>query len=347
VSAVELHGIAKAYGHTPVLDDLSLTVGDHSVTAILGPSGSGKTTVLRLIAGFERVDSGTISIGERVVDDRRTHVRPERRGIGYVPQDGALFPHLTAERNVSFGLDRAGPNRVPELLELVGLSGLGHRYPHELSGGQQQRVALARALAIRPALLLLDEPFSSLESSLRVSLRRDMARVLAQTGTPAIIVTHDQDEALTIADRIAILDRGRILAQGGPSELYDAPTNPAAAGYLGDANLLPATIRAGDAETALGVLALRDPAPRSDGPATVLIRPEQLRLHPPTEAGPATGHATARVLAVDFHGHDSVVQVGLADGAILIARIAGAHDVRAGDAVTVEVLGDVLAWAAT
>jgi iron(III) transport system ATP-binding protein len=339
MSAAEVSGVSKAYASTPVLHGIDLTIDDVGITAILGPSGSGKTTLLRLIAGFERADAGSIKVGDRVVEDAQTHVRPERRGVGYVPQDGALFPHLNAARNIAFGLGRADRHRVGELLELVGLEGLGQRYPNQLSGGQQQRVALARALAIRPRLVLLDEPFSSLDAGLRVSLRRDVARVLAEAGTPSIIVTHDQDEALSLAARIAILDEGRILATGTPTELYRAPGNAAAASYLGQANLLPANVSAGLARSALGPLELPADGLVADGPATILVRPEQLRLT--VGAGPGI---EATVDGVDFHGHDSLIQIGLSDGTQLSARILGDHDLRAGDAVRVETTGPVIGW---
>jgi iron(III) transport system ATP-binding protein len=213
MSTIELRGVAKSFGATPVLMDVELTVPEASITAVLGVSGSGKTTLLRLIAGFERLDAGTIAIGGRMLDDGRRSVGPQHRGIGYVPQDGALFPHLSALGNVGFGLARGERGRARDLLKLVDLVGLERRYPHQLSGGQQQRVALARALAIRPRVMLLDEPFSSLDAPLRVGLRRDVAKILADAGTTTILVTHDRQEADALADRIAVLDGGRILAR--------------------------------------------------------------------------------------------------------------------------------------
>jgi iron(III) transport system ATP-binding protein len=345
MSAVELRAVSKSYARTPVLQDITLTVADTTdtaVTAILGPSGSGKTTLLRLIAGFDRADDGIITVGERVVDDQRTHVRPEHRGIGYVPQGGDLFPHLSVARNISFGLPRHNRHQTSELLELVGLAGLSHRYPHQLSGGQQQRVALARALAIRPQLVLLDEPFSSLDASLRVSLRRDVAYVLAETRTPAIIVTHDQDEALSLANRIAILDHGHVLAEGSPSQLYNAPANPATARYLGHANLLPAVIIAGTAHCVLGTLTLRDATSVPGGAATVLVRPEQLRL----STDPGGSGVPATIETLDYHGHDSIAELTLADATALTARVNGHQGLRTGDRVRVEATGEATAWPA-
>jgi iron(III) transport system ATP-binding protein len=282
-------------------------------------------------------------LGDHVVDDARTHVRPERRGIGYVPQDGALFPHLDAIRNISFGLDRSDRGRAGDLLDLVGLTGLGHRYPHELSGGQQQRVALARALAIRPKLVLLDEPFSSLDASLRVSMRRDIARVLAETHTPSIIVTHDQDEALSLANQVVILDEGHALAHGSPADLYRTPISAAAARYLGDANLLPAIVDAGVARCVLGVV--RVGAEVASGSATVLVRPEQLRV----SRAPMEGAVQATIGNVDYYGHDSLAELTLDDGTIVTARLTdsattNSGGIRRGDRVYVQAVGDMVAW---
>ena len=225
---VAVTGLHKAFGAHPVLTGVDLEVPAGSLTAILGPSGSGKTTLLRLLAGFERADAGTISIGDSLVDGPGVYVAPERRRIGYVPQEGSLFPHLTVEANVGFGLAardrRAG--RAASMLEMVGLAGLGRRYPHQLSGGQQQRVALARALAIQPAVVLLDEPFASLDAHLRASVRADVQDIFRRAGTTAVLVTHDQDEALSVADRVAALrdgtdravrrPRGPLLPSGRP-----------------------------------------------------------------------------------------------------------------------------------
>jgi iron(III) transport system ATP-binding protein len=339
MNAVEVRGVSKSYDGTSVLSDFSLMIADTFITAILGPSGSGKTTLLRLIAGFDRPDAGTIMLGDQVVDDARIHVRPERRGIGYVPQDGALFPHLNALRNISFGLDRADRGRASELLDLVGLTGLGHRYPHQLSGGQQQRVALARALAIRPKLVLLDEPFSSLDASLRVSMRRDIARVLAETHTPSIIVTHDQDEALSLANQVVILDEGHALAHGRPADLYRTPISAAAARYLGDANLLTATVDAGVARCALGVVQLRN-ATELNGPLTVLVRPEQLRV----TAVPTDGGVSVTVGNIDYYGHDSLAELMLDDATMVTARLTDNEGIRPGDRVYVRTVGEMVAW---
>jgi|HubBroStandDraft_3_1064219.scaffolds.fasta_scaffold13370_2 iron(III) transport system ATP-binding protein len=211
MSTIELRAVSKSFGRTPVLSGIDLTAPAASVTAVVGASGSGKTTLLRLIAGFEQIDAGAIAIGGRVLDDSRRTVRPQYRGVGYVPQDGALFPHLTVTANIGFGLPRGERGVAAQrLLELVGLAGLGRRYPHQLSGGQQQRVALARALAIRPSIVLLDEPFSSLDAELKLELRRDVAQILAETTSTTVLVSHDRDDVLALADQIVVLEDGRV-----------------------------------------------------------------------------------------------------------------------------------------
>jgi iron(III) transport system ATP-binding protein len=342
MSLIELHAVAKRFGSTAILTDVDLEVAEGSVTAVLGPSGSGKTTMLRLIAGFERLDSGSIAIGGRVVDDGRATVRPQHRGVGYVPQDDALFPHLSVRGNVGFGLPRRERDSVPELLDLVGLGGLARRFPHQLSGGQQQRVALARALAIKPSVVLLDEPFGSLDASLRAGVRDDVARILRETAATTILVTHDQGEALAFADNIAVLDGGRIVASAAPRALYLDPPHAAAAMSIGDANLIEAGIEAGRALCALGSLEVRLQAGTpADGPCRLLIRPEQLALH--TQPAPARTHGV--VVGLQYHGHDALAKVALdADGGMLLARIPGNLATAPGDEVWVEVVGVVNAW---
>ena len=344
LAATDLH---KAFGDQSVLAGIDLTVPEGSLTAILGPSGSGKTTLLRILAGFERCDRGVVTLGERVVENGRHHLPPEERGIGYVPQEGALFPHLTVERNIAFGLPRRQrrSRRLTELTEMVGLGPYASRYPHELSGGQQQRVALARALAIEPEVVLLDEPFSSLDASLRAAVRADVSRVLRDAGTTAVLVTHDQDEALSLADLVAILRDGRIGQSGSPQELYDTPVDPAMAAFLGDANLLPGAVDTDVAATALGTLPLRPGPRRITGPtsATVLVRPEQVEIRP----GRSPHGLVASVLVAEFHGHDTVVHLrpDPASGLeALVARTDGDANLQPGAEVTVTARGPVLAW---
>jgi len=357
-------GLHKAFGSHPVLAGLDLEVPAGSFTAILGPSGSGKTTLLRLLAGFERADAGTITIGDRAVDGPGAgYLPPERRQIGYVPQEGALFPHLTVAANVGFGLparQRRGP-RTAELLESVGLAGMGSRYPHQLSGGQQQRVALARALAIRPEVVLLDEPFAALDAHMRASVRADVQRICQSAGTTAILVTHDQDEALSMSDRVAVLRDGRIVQYDAPQDLYQRPADPALATFIGDANLLPGSVPDGApaaVDTVLGRLTLAPEASRpatGSGPVTVLVRPEQLDLEPlqwaEAVAGPAAppvlGGLAGHVVACEYYGHDAVVRVrpeGEPAGPEIIVRIAGGPQLPAGALVAVRARGPVLAW---
>ncbi len=348
-------GLHKAFGTHPVLIGLDLDVPAGSFTAILGPSGSGKTTLLRLLAGFERADAGSITIGDRIVDGPGAgYVPPERRQIGYVPQEGALFPHLSVGANVGFGLparERRG-QRTAELLTTVGLAGMGGRYPHELSGGQQQRVALARALAIRPEVVLLDEPFASLDAHMRASVRADVQRICQAAGTTAILVTHDQDEALSMADRIAVLRDGKIVQYAAPEDLYTRPADPALARFVGDANLLDGELAASTVDTILGRLPL---APASalaagSGPVTVLIRPEQLEImaSPPVSAnGTQAGCLAGRVVACEYYGHDAVVRIqpdGDLAGQQVIVRTAGGPQLPAGAPVYVRAHGPVVAW---
>jgi iron(III) transport system ATP-binding protein len=346
---VTVAGLHKAFGSHPVLTGLDLEVPAGAFTAILGPSGSGKTTLLRLLAGFERADAGSIRIGDRVVDGPGVHVPPERRHLGYVPQEGALFPHLTVAGNVGFGLSgrhRRG-SRTGELLELVGLAGMGGRYPHQLSGGQQQRVALARALAVEPEVVLLDEPFASLDAHMRASVRADVQRICRTAGTTAVLVTHDQDEALSTADRIAVLRDGAIAQFAAPQELYARPADPSLARFVGDANLLDGKLADGPAvDTVLGRLPLAAGCGAAGaGVVTVLVRPEQLELSTDGRAG---GGLAGHVVACEYYGHDAVVRVqpdGDPDGPQLIVRTSGGPQVAAGARVTVTAAGAVQAWA--
>jgi iron(III) transport system ATP-binding protein len=352
-------GLHKTFGTQPVLAGLDLAVPPGTFTAVLGPSGSGKTTLLRLLAGFEQADAGTITIGDRVVDGPGCHVPPERRRIGYVPQEGALFPHLTVAGNVGFGLParlRRGA-RTADLLEAVGLTGMGGRYPHQLSGGQQQRVALARALAIRPEVVLLDEPFASLDAHMRASVRSDVQQICRAAGTTAILVTHDQDEALSMADRIAVLRDGKIVQDAAPEDLYMRPADPALARFVGDANLLDGKLAEGSwVDAILGRLPLKHPASwpagssgSLDGQVTVMIRPEQLELVAAGQAnGMDAGCLSGRVVACEYHGHDAVVRIrpdGAASGQELIVRTSGGPQLPVGFPVQVRARGSLLAWA--
>jgi iron(III) transport system ATP-binding protein len=331
MAELTVRNVHKAYGPVQALAGVSLTVPAGSVTAVLGPSGCGKTTLLRCVAGFERVDAGEISIDGADV----TTLPPHRRRVAVVPQDAALFPHLSVFDNVAYGLARGGgrTDRVEAVLSLVGLSGHEARMPHQLSGGQQQRVAVARALAPRPRLVLLDEPFSALDAALRVEVRRDVREALRADGATAVLVTHDQGEALSMADEVAVMRSGMIVQSGRPSAVYAAPADAWVASFVGEAVLLPADVKDGIARTVLGEVSVGTWA--GSGPGVVLLRPEQLAVLPGEGFGvPAT------VVRRDYHGHDSLVSLQLGDGTAVMARVLGAEaDVPIGSEVTVQVRG--------
>jgi iron(III) transport system ATP-binding protein len=342
MSALTVQQVTKAFGATEVLTGIDLHVPAGSFTALLGPSGCGKTTLLRLIAGFDEPDAGTVAVDDRLVVGGGRSVPARSRGIGFVPQEGGLFPHLTVAANVAFGLPRRQRRdrvHVAGLLELVGLSpDLAERAPHQLSGGQQQRVALARALAPQPSLVLLDEPFSSLDAGLREETRAAVAAALSAAGATTVLVTHDQAEALSMADQVAVMRGGRLVQLTDPRTLYRRPSDLDVATFVGEAVVLDADVREGLAHCALGAVALEGPA--ADGPVRVLLRPEQLRL------SAAPGAVSARVRDVDFYGHDSRVWLDLAGGLTVSARLEGADVPAAGDEVSVVVTGTALPFPA-
>ena len=308
---IRLEGVTKRFGEVSAVDGASLCVDRGEVVALLGPSGCGKTTLLRLVAGFERPDAGTVETAGRLVAGAGAWVPPEQRRIGMVFQDYALFPHLTVSENVGFGLARrARSERVAELLEVVGLGGLGERFPHELSGGQQQRVALARALAPSPELVLLDEPWSNVDPFLRESLRAEVVEILRPLGVTAVLVTHDREEAFSLADRIALMRDGTIVQEGTAEELYFAPASRWAAEFVGAANLLSGHVERGIVTTALGSFPANGAGAASD--VEVLVRPELVELAP----DPA---GTAEVVAREFRGHDVFYRV-LLDGVELVSQ---------------------------
>jgi iron(III) transport system ATP-binding protein len=309
-----VEAIVKHFGPTPVLNGVDLEVPAGAICALLGPSGSGKTTLLRTIAGLERPDAGTVHLGDTLLCGPATFVAPERRRIGMVFQDGALFPHLSVAANVAYGLPRADRKglRVAEALSMVGLGGDADRLPGTLSGGQQQRVALARALAPRPAVLLLDEPFSNLDAALRAQVRSDVHRVLAEAEVTAVFVTHDQEEAFVLGDEVAVMHRGRIVQRATPAELYRHPADAWVARFVGDANLVAGTADGDIASTPLGAVPLVSP---QHGAVEVLVRPEALVVEHPDPAGPA------EVELVEYYGHDAVVLLRV-DGALTLkARV--------------------------
>ena len=309
--ALEIVGLAKSFAGTEVLHSVDLTLSPGSITAVVGASGCGKTTLLRLVAGFEIPDSGTVSIAGRRVSGPGESVPAHRRDVGYVAQDGALFPHLTVGQNIAYGLagtarSAAVRARVAELLNTVALDdSYAARRPHELSGGQQQRVALARALARQPVLMLLDEPFSALDAGLRASTRKAVASMLVEAGVTTLLVTHDQEEALSIASQVAVMREGRFTKVGTPQQVYLQPDDRFTAEFLGDCVLLAGTVTGGVAECALGRIPVHQPA--TDGPATLMLRPEQLTATTVPSNGQRTGIGT--VLASEFRGHDVLLTV--------------------------------------
>jgi iron(III) transport system ATP-binding protein len=309
-SMIRLEGVTKRFGDVVAVDRASLCVDRGEVVALLGPSGCGKTTLLRLVAGFERPDEGTVSVAGTPVAGPGRWVPPERRRVGMVFQDYALFPHLTVAENVGFGLPRGVRRaRAQELLEVVGLDGLDRRYPHELSGGQQQRVALARALAPSPDLVLLDEPWSNVDPFLRGSLRAEVADIIRPLGVTVVLVTHDREEAFSLADRIAVMRAGTVVQEGTSEELYYAPSSRWVAEFVGAANVLPRE----KARRLLRSAFEATPATAPNGhDVDVLIRPELLELAPDPE-GPA------QVVAREFRGHDVFYKVVL-DGVELVSQ---------------------------
>ncbi|HEY0487825.1 MAG TPA: ABC transporter ATP-binding protein [Mycobacteriales bacterium] len=345
MTALTVRGVTKAYGPVPVLQGIDLHVPAESLTAVLGPSGCGKTTLLRLIAGFDTPDAGSIEFGSEVVAGGGRSVPARQRRVGYVPQEGALFPHLSVADNITFGLsrrDRRDRARVAGLLELVGLDdSVTSRMPHQLSGGQQQRVAVARALAPRPSVVLLDEPFSSLDAGLREGTRRAVAQALRAASATAVLVTHDQGEALSLADQVAVMRGGRLVQLDTPTAVYRSPSDSGVARFVGEAVLLPAVVRGGIATCALGEVAARGPL--DDGPAEILVRPEQVRLH----AEPSPGAVGARVTDVSYFGHDAAVRLEvLPEATPVMARVTG-HDLPVpGATVWLTVTGDAPAFPA-
>jgi iron(III) transport system ATP-binding protein len=312
---LELDGVSKSYGPERVIEDLSLSVHEGEILTLLGPSGCGKTTTLRLIAGLERPNGGEVALNGAPVSGPGRFVEPEDRGIGVVFQEFALFPHLTAAENVAFGLEAwdadARERRVDELLDLVGLEAQGDSYPDELSGGQQQRVALARSLAPEPEVLLLDEPFSNLDVDLRVKMREEVRRILKETGVTAISVTHDQEEAMSISDRVAVMNDGRIEQVGDPEQVFQQPESRFVAGFLGHASFLPGYVHGGEVTTGLGPI----PREQINGLAgtydrtriDVLVRPDDIR------AIPVDGEADGQVVSRRYLGPTILYEVRLDD----------------------------------
>jgi iron(III) transport system ATP-binding protein len=335
-NVLTLRSVSKKFGNQSVLSDLNLEVGEREFIAILGSSGSGKTTLLRLISGFDSPDSGEISLGEKTVASKSTFVGPEQRRVGFVPQDAALFPHLNVTQNIEFGLRELSKQertaRTTELLRLVDLRGLENRMPHELSGGQRHRVALARALAPKPDLILLDEPFSALDEELRFRLREDVRKVLRATGTTAILVTHSQEEALSMADRVAVLRDGEFAQIGKPNEIYQSPTDIEMATFLGDSVVIEGVVEGGKITTAVGSLTATNTVVNGTK-GLVAIRPENFYLQPNL-------NGKGEVISRQYFGHDALVEVKLPN-VVIRARSNGPFAPEIGMRVTVWVRGSV------
>ena len=313
-TALQLSGVDKRYGQVHAVRSLDLEVAAGEVLTIIGPSGCGKSTLLRLVAGLEHPDAGRVLVGGEVVAEGRSWRPPEHRRVGMVFQDHALFPHLDVRRNVAFGLDglprsqRAG--RVGEALDLVGLAHLADRHPHELSGGEQQRVALARALAPRPAVVLLDEPFSSLDENLRTRVRADTLAALRETGSAAVLVTHDQTEALSLGDRLAVMRGGVVEQVAAPTTVYESPATRFVATFMGEADFLPAHVHDALLTCEIGVVSTVPGWGRVDVDVEVMLRPHEVAL----EVDPAS---TSRVERVEYHGAFVLHEVRLASGRTL------------------------------
>ena len=338
MSSLEISHLKVSLGNRLILDDLSFSLAEGQIAALLGPSGCGKTTLLRSIAGLIQPSDGTIRFGKQLVSLSSLVMPSHKRKIGYVPQEGALFPHLNVADNISFGLDRSVFTKdqirqtTKEMLNLIGLQGFENRMPNQLSGGQQTRVALARALAIKPAIVLLDEPFSALDAALRGDLRADVIELLRKSNTTAILVTHDREEALVSADVVALMRDGQIIQQGSPEAVYSKPISPAIAISTGDALVLDATKLADGSTSYL--------FNQSTGAAIesghVVIRPEEIKIDRLISSSSTKG----RISKIDYYGHDAMVSIDIAGNSLKV-RIPGPFDYTVGEEVSLEHAGPV------
>ena len=327
---LECAGLTKRFGETLAVDQLGLTLPPGQVLALLGPSGCGKSTALRLIAGFCDPDAGRIAIGGRPVYQGGRSVPPEKRQVGMVFQEGALFPHLTVEQNIAYGLSRKSdrPQRIAEVLALTGLEGMNRRLPHQLSGGQQQRVALARALAPRPQLLLMDEPFSNLDAGLREQVRGEVMTILRDHHITAILVTHDQEEAMYAGDTVMVMNQGRVEQQGHPQEVFHRPVSRFVAEFMGTADFLPAQWEKGSIDTPIGTMAW--PEYPGNGQLEVMVRPDCLDCYSSAQGG---GVIAGR----EFRGAFYLYQVALPGGHIIRCLNSHIAEYAIGDPVAVQV----------
>ena len=329
--ALAVSGVSKSFGSTRALIDIDLDVADGELLALVGPSGCGKSTLLRVVAGLHAADRGEVRIGGRLVEDGSRRADPEQRDVGLVFQEHALFPHLTVSQNIMFGLrelSRADrQRRADHWLATIGLPVSGNRYPHELSGGERQRVALARALAPQPRLMLLDEPFASLDPNMRAHIRADVMHLLHETGTAAVFVTHDQSEALAIGDRIAVIRAGRIEQIGTPVDVFHRPANRFVAGFMGEARFLAIDPVTGMTE--IGPAGTRRHEPTG---AVLVVRPRDVHIH----CKDAPSHAVhAKVVEAEFHGATRVYELSLPSGTLVRSEQPHEIDLHLGDSVFV------------
>ena len=340
MSSLEVSHLQVSFGEKLILDDLSFSLKEGQIAALLGPSGCGKTTLLRSIAGLIQPAAGTIRFGKQLVSLSSLVMPSHKRKIGYVPQEGALFPHLTISENIAFGLDKSIFTKdqirqtTKEMLQLIDLQGYESRMPNELSGGQQTRVALARALAIKPAIVLLDEPFSALDAELRGDLRSDVIQLLRSQNTTAILVTHDREEALVSADIVALMRDGQIVQQGTPEQVYSLPISPSIAISTGDALVLDA---AQSTDGSTHYLFNKGASAQSNGiKGEIVIRPEEIKIS--REITPQS--ISGEISKIDYYGHDAMISIRI-DGQVVVVRIPGPFDYEVGDQVSLEHVGPV------
>jgi iron(III) transport system ATP-binding protein len=343
MTSLDVSHLTVNFGDRTVLDDLSFNLKEGEIASLLGPSGCGKTTLLRAIAGLLQPREGTIRFGSQLVGVSTVVLPPHKRRTGYVPQQGALFPHLNVAKNIAFGLDKKEFSAqeinatVSEMLSLIGMSGYENQMPTELSGGQQTRVALARALAVKPKMVLLDEPFSALDAELRNELRSEVVALLRKQGTTAILVTHDREEALVSSDKVVLMRDGKIAQYGTPEEVYESPVSPSVAVSTGDALILKAE-QSDNGSTRYAISSLESESKKaiaSNG--YVVIRPEEISVSKNSSLGVA-----GTLIQLDYYGHDAMLVIKLENGSEIIrARVAGPMDFEVGDIVKVEHRGPI------
>ena len=340
MTSLSVSNLTVKFGARTVISDLSFSLASGEIAALLGPSGCGKTTLLRAIAGLLQPSAGTIRFGTQLVGVSSVVLPPHKRSTGYVPQQGALFPHLSVAKNIAFGLDRntlgkkAIAEVVEEMLELIGLTGFGNRSPQQLSGGQQTRVALARALAVKPKMVLLDEPFSALDAQLRQELRTEVVALLRSQGTTAILVTHDREEALVSSHKVMLMRDGRIVQDGSPEEVYESPVSPAVAASTGDALILKAD-RYIDGVTTYAISKSVSKSAKIDS-GYIVIRPEEIRVSRESQTG-----VTGTLVHLDYYGHDAMLSIRLADATIIKARVTGSIEFSVGDQLCLDHAGPI------